>query len=372
MLNAANKESAVDRHLWETKIFLELLVLVLIFFLAWAIYTLSDVFLPVFLALVLAEVFNPAITYMEAAWRVPRPLTISVLLLALLVGLFAFFVWLGPLLFQQFSQLVAKLPDYLTALAGRYDFEIGTIVDQAQKWMQNFSREPQRMLGNLFSTTGRALGFVTSALGAVVSISISLLLAGITFFFFAWHFNRGLGKLQVYLPHSKKDRICEVVAQMDKAIGDFFRGRLVIALIVGLFLSGGWFLAAVPYWFLLGMFTGLLNIFPYLAVIGWPAAILLKYADSLGSVQSADLLAIVVWPSVVYVVVQFLDGWVLTPWVQSGETNLNAATIIIVVFIGGAVAGLWGLLFAIPVAACIKILLQEVAVPPLKRWAATH
>lgn len=367
-----NKEHATDRHLWETRLFLESVFLLVMVILLWAVYVLGEIFLPVFLALVLADVFNPAITYVETHWSLPRPITISLLLTVLFIGLLAFLVWLGPLLFDQFTQLIVKLPDYLTALGAHYNLDISAMAEKAQNWFQTFGREPQKVLGNIFSTTGRALGLLTSALGIIVSISISLLLVAISFFFFAWHFNRGLEKLQNYLPQTKRDRICEIAAQMDKAVGDFFRGRLVIAIIVGLFLSGGWFLTAVPYWFLLGMITGLLNIFPYLAVIGWPAAIILKYADTLGAGQSADLLSIVAWPSVVYLIVQFLDGWILTPWIQSGETNLNAATIIIVVFIGGAVAGMWGLLFAIPAAACVKILLHEVAFPPLKRWADTH
>jgi predicted PurR-regulated permease PerM len=67
-----------------------------------------------------------------------------------------------------------------------------------------------------------------------------------------------------------------------------------------------------------------------------------------------------------------LENWILTPWIQSGQTNMNAATILFVVFIGGAVAGVWGLLFAIPVAACIKIVLDEVVLPSLRDWAVSR
>jgi predicted PurR-regulated permease PerM len=130
----------------------------------------------------------------------------------------------------------------------------------------------------------------------------------------------------------------------------------------------------VPYWFLLGILTGILNIVPYLSIITWPVAIMLKYVDVLtnDAAQSAGLLAIVIWPSAVYLAVQFLDGWILTPWIQSGQTNMSAVTILIVVFIGGALAGVWGLLFAIPVTACIKILFEELVLPPLRQWANTH
>jgi predicted PurR-regulated permease PerM len=58
-----------------------------------------------------------------------------------------------------------------------------------------------------------------------------------------------------------------------------------------------------------------------------------------------------------------LEGWILTPWIQSGQTNLSAVTIILVVIIGGAVAGVLGMLLPIPVAACMKIFFEEVVCP---------
>jgi predicted PurR-regulated permease PerM len=203
---------------------------------------------------------------------------------------------------------------------------------------------------------------------------MSFMLFVLYFFLFAWHFDRAIEHVKRFLPHSQKERILDVLSRMDDAVGDFFRGRLLIALILGFLLSGGWFLADVPYWFFLGMLTGLLNIVPYLSVVSWPIAILLKYLESAtaAGAQSGTLLSVLVWPSAIYIAVQLLDNWVLTPWIQSGQTNLSAATILVVVLIGGAAAGVWGLIFAIPAAACVKILTQEFLVVPLRRWAALH
>jgi predicted PurR-regulated permease PerM len=366
------RESAADRHLWEMTPVLELFLLLIFFFLAWLLYFLGNVFLPLFLALILAEISNPGITYLEKCWRWPRPLTITLLLSAIVIALLAFFIWLGPLLFNQLMQLIAAIPGYLSTLGSTYNIELGDIVDQAKQWLKNLGSQPEQTLGKVFGTTGRALGIVTTALTTLTSFFIWLLLMIVAFFFFAWRFNETLEKLQTYLPQSRKQRIAQIAAIMDKAVGDFFRGRLIIAVIVGVLLSAGWYFSGVPFWFLLGMLTGFLNIFPYLSVVTWPVAVVLKYADTLGAGQSAGLLSVIVWPSAVYVVVQLLESWILTPWIQSGETNLGAGTVLIVVFIGGALAGVWGLLFAIPVAACIKIVLQEVALPPLKRWAQSH
>jgi predicted PurR-regulated permease PerM len=160
---------------------------------------------------------------------------------------------------------------------------------------------------------------------------------------------------------------------MDDAIGQFFRGRLVVSIIMGILLSAGWFVAGVPYWFVLGMLTGILNIVPYLSAVTWPVAIIIKYVDALtGGGETMDFVSIAVWPSAVYAAVQLLENWVLTPLIQSGSTNLSAFTVIVVVFVGASVGGVMGMLFAIPFAACIKILLDEVALPRLRRWAAQH
>ncbi|MGC3974511.1 MAG: AI-2E family transporter [Nitrospira sp.] len=98
---------------------------------------------------------------------------------------------------------------------------------------------------------------------------------------------------------------------------------------------------------------------------------LLKYLDGFSSGAGAfDWMTVLVWPSVAYLVVQFIESWLLTPWVQSQSMEMNAVTVLIVVFIGGALGGFYGLLLAIPIAACIKILLQELVLPRLERKAA--
>ena len=361
-----------ERHLWEITPTCDLLIFLVVVSLFWFVYTLGEIFLPLFIALILAEVFNPLITRLETRRRWPRPLTISLLLGIVTVGVIAFFLWLGPLLFEQFSQLIRALPDYMNALAKSYNLDLGSLADSAKQWIATISAEPEQIFRNIFSTTGRALGILTSAVNLVTSISLWFLLVIVAFFFFAWHFNSTLAELEEYLPRSRRRQIKRIGAKMDKAIGDFFRGRLIIALICGALFSLGWYFSGVPYWFLLGMLTGFLNIFPYLSIIGWPVAIILKYADALGAGQGADWLAVVVWPSLVYMIVQFLEGWILTPWIQSGENDLGAGTVLIVVFIGGAFAGVWGLLFSIPAAACLKILLDEVALPRLRNWAQRH
>ena len=337
-----------------------------------AVYLLWDIFLPVFLGLLMAHFCNPAITHLERRWRWPRTLTISLILFIGLGLLAVLLIWLVPLLYEQIVGLVTNLPKYLRALAQRFQIDGGALGEQVEAVLAQAQADPRQILAQVFRTTGQAIGWLAALVGVVSNLTLALILIPIYFFVFAWYFNHGLAQLEAYLPTRRKAQILQVFGQMDHAVSDFFRGRLVIAVIVGALFSAGWYAAAVPYWFALGMITGFLNIIPYLSVISWPLAVLLKYLSGLDAGASGGLIDAVLWPSAVYVVVQLLEGWVLTPWIQSGQTNLSGVTIIIVVFVGASLAGVWGMLFAIPVAACIKIVFVATLLPQLKRWAAEH
>jgi predicted PurR-regulated permease PerM len=160
---------------------------------------------------------------------------------------------------------------------------------------------------------------------------------------------------------------------MDKAVGGYFRTRLFIALVMGIMYSVGWGIAGVPYWLLIGMFGGLLGIIPYAAMFAWIAAMVLRYLELENGIAGVtDALAVLLWPSLVYGIVQASDDWLLTPWLQGRELEMNFVTIILAVLIGGAVAGLLGMLLAVPTAACARILWAEVLRPKLATYAESH
>jgi predicted PurR-regulated permease PerM len=347
------RTAGIERHLWQIPAMCDVLIVLGSVCALWFLYALRDIFLPVFLALILAHVINPFVTLMERRWAWPRPLTISGILTVIAASVLGLFIWLGPVLYEQSTMLVNKFPTYLNTLAATYGVESGDLINRIDESIRKFQIDPQKVLGQLFRTTGHAVGILTFIFTSATYLALSIVLFAIYLFFFSWHFNTGLAKLSAYVPESRKERVFGTIGKMDAAIGDFFRGRLLI---------------------FLGILTGFLNIVPYLSLVSWPVAIILKYLDALttGTAQSAGILAIVVWPTIVYVAVQLLEGWILTPWIQSGQTNLSAATIILVVTIGAVLAGVLGMLLAIPIAACVKIFFEEVVLPPLKRWAAMH
>ncbi len=371
-MTAIHEPHLTGRHLWEIRPVRELAFLILAGLLLWLLYFLRGIFMPLFMALVLAHVFTPFITWLETRWRCHRLVGSLLVLFAGLTTIVAFFISLGPILAEQFGALAARLPDYIRALAAAYNIELGNLLDELEKSIRTL--QLRQILGQLFDTTGRALGVLAYVFTTATYILFFVAVVAVYFVVFSWRFNSGVNKLRDYVPESRKKSVFELAGKMDEAVGEFFRRRLLISFIFGVFLSFGWLLTGVPYWFFLGMLTGLLNIVPYLSIITWPVAILLKYVDTLIGAPnvSPDWVATIVWPSLVYWAAQMIENWVLTPWIQGGKSHMSAPTVLIVAFVGGALAGVWGLLFAIPAGACVSILLADVVLPRVRLWAATN
>ena len=359
-----------DRHLWEITPIRDLLWTGGIAFLLWFGYHLRGVFTPILIALLLAYLCNPLIRKAEKQWRIPRPVSISIVLLLAALALGGFVTWLGPLLAEQVQSFAERVPGYLQSIAGQYHVSLGDFSKPLSTIAASLKEDPLSILNPVFSSTGQAFGVLGAVIGTTSAILLAVTLVPIYFFFFAWQFDSALTELKQYVPLRHRSRVRRIMQRMDLAVSGFFRGRLTIALGSGILYSLGWALTGIRYWFLLGLIAGILTIIPYASLIGWPLAILLKYLDVLSGGGNFELLAVVVWPSLAYLVVQFIESWLLTPWVQSQSMDMSAVTVLIVVFIGGALGGFYGLLLAIPVAACLKILAQELIVPRLVPNAA--
>ncbi len=361
---------AADRHLWEITPIRDLLLVGNVVFLLWFGYYLRGVFIPVLVALLLAYLFNPLIRQADMRWRIPRPVSISIVLLLSAIVLGGLITWLGPLLAEQVQSFAERVPGYLQSIAQRYHVHLGDFSEHLSTLATSLRDEPLSILRPIFSGTGQAFGVLGTVIGTTADVVLALVLIPIYFFFFAWHFDSGVAQVKRYIPADHRPKVRQILNRMDHAVSGFFRGRLTIALSCAVLYSFGWALTGIRYWFLLGIITGILTIIPYASLIGWPLAVLLKYLDVLsGGPGAFDLMTVLVWPSLAYLAVQFIESWLLTPWIQSQSMDMNAVTVLIVVFIGGALGGFYGLLLAIPVAACLKILIQELLLPRLARRA---
>jgi predicted PurR-regulated permease PerM len=222
--------------------------------------------------------------------------------------------------------------------------------------------------------TGAALlGSIAGAFGSLFLLSFGLFLTLFFFFFFC----SGLGAVKRFLeeliPSGHRPEALQLAHQMDAVIAAFVRGRLTIMVILSIEFVIAYWLIGVPAPLLVGLLVGVLSIVPYLSLIGIPISIgLMWIGDTSGASWHQEWWWVLGAPTVVYFIVQATDDYVWTPLIQGKATGMDTPTILFAVLAGGILAGFYGVLIAIPTAACLKILVREVVWPKFKAWIEGH
>ncbi|MEQ9453315.1 MAG: AI-2E family transporter [Phycisphaeraceae bacterium] len=349
----------------------------------WIYDRLEPVLVPVAIALALAYILNPLVSWVDKRSSVPRVVTVSGMLAAVSVLVLTAFLYMIPLVLRQLSDLIGALPGYAERGANWTAERLGTDVASLQQRLVEATRETidsfrdgepgtatagidiGAVASAVFQSAGVGFEVIGSTIGLLTYLAIALGVCLFSLFVFLWRFDEVVARVPPLIPASSRPRFLELVGKMDLAVSAVIRGRVVQSLIYGCVLSVGWAIVGVPYWLLLGVAGGILNLVPFLGAVVWPLAVILALADSADAVILGPLL----WPTLVYLIAQGLDGWVVEPWVQGSATNLGPLTIMLVVLIGASLAGIVGMLLAIPVAACARVLLVEEIVPRLRDWA---
>ena len=206
----------------------------------------------------------------------------------------------------------------------------------------------------------------------ILQVSILVFLIPFYFFYFTivWPKMTSFGTGMIMKNH--REHTLHLLAEMDKAVSGFVRGRIVIAIILAVMYAVGWTIVGVPYAIPLGILIGAFSLIPYLGGVGLPLSIGLMAADqfSLPAADQMEWWGVILWPGLVYMICQFSDDYALTPLIAGKATNLDPVSIVVAILAGGTLAGLYGMLIAIPVAACIKILIQEIFMPRIRDWIA--
>jgi predicted PurR-regulated permease PerM len=315
----------------------------------------SGVLWPLAVAGIIALILRPVAGFLERRLHVGRITSVIVLyglvVLALAGGLLAIL----PTMVSQTIDLIQSLPEMWRSASEFAQTHYPQWSETIGRWMENDSfRESMdgvttklRELGmalvpRLLAAGGQVLGLFGAAAGLAV-IPIYL-------FFFLQTDEDPTANLAEYLPFLDTDKREDVVYLVREFVGivvSFFRGQMLIGLIMGILLSIGFTLAGLKFGILMGMTIGLLNIVPYLGtILGLSAALPTAFFQPGGG---PILLAITL---AVFILVQIIEGYVLTPKIMGKQTGLHPVTIIIAIFFWGtALGGILGMVLAIPLTA---------------------
>ncbi len=380
-------------HLWQIQWVRDLLLISVVFLLLWLGYAMRDITVPLLVALLLAYLFEPLISYIDKHDGLPfgRMPAIAGLLTVLGAIVIVVLVIAIPMVVTQTLKITehvetGQLRTQLTTVVTKYSPEVVKeealgVIGLLPTGVEDSVTTATTTGGVAATTSGGTsdwLGFAKRTgsmalyvIGTVLRFGLLAFLIPFFFFFFSLWYPDVVRFCRDLIPDDRRDHIESLLGRMDAAVSGFVRGRIVIAFIMGVLLAIGWMIAGVPYAIVLGIVVGVFCAVPFLGLIGIPLSVGLLFLEQMGVAEAQRMAwwAILLWPSLVFGIVQALDGWVLTPLIAGRATNLDPVTIFVAVLAGGSVLGAYGMLLAIPIAACVKILLQDEVLPNMRAWA---
>jgi len=206
----------------------------------------------------------------------------------------------------------------------------------------------------------------------LITLLFLIFLVPFYFYFFSVSYPDAIRFLEGMIPQGRRARVRHLAGEMDRAVSGFVRGRIVIAFLMGVMAAIGWKFCGVPYAITLGLAAGVLSIVPYLGFAAVPLAMGMLLLDqvSLAPDMRMEWYWILGGPVLVFVIVQSIEGYLLTPLIAGKVTDLGPVTIFVAVLAGASIAGVYGMLLSIPAAACLKIWWREVLLPRIRDWSA--
>jgi predicted PurR-regulated permease PerM len=315
----------------------------------------SSVLWPLAVAGVLALILRPIVDLFVGRLKLRRPASVTLLYgLASLVFAVFLFLLLPPLI-DQLLTFITYVPT-LWANAGNYiERHYPDWVALAQRQLAN---PTVRQLADaalveargLLSHTLPSLKAAGGGLLGVGAFAANIALIPVYLFFFLLSSGEPTRHLRNQLPFLKSSLREDLVFLVREFIGiveSFFRGQLLIGLIMGALLAVGFTLIGLKFGLVIGLFVGVLNIVPYLgSIIGIAITLPLAFLQPAGGWQLVGLVVLV------KVIVQTIEGWFLTPKIMGERTGLHPVTIIVAIFFWGtAFDGILGMLLAIPLTA---------------------
>lgn len=310
---------------------------------------LSSVLLPFFVAWVLAYLIYPLVTFFQYRLKLKnRAVSIFCALFSLLlVGGLAFYLLVPPML-QEFGRLKDLLLEYFS-----YGHRSGNIPQLLSEFLrEHVDREALAE----FVNSSDILTAVKDALPRVWGLlaeSVNILFSFFTVFmvllyvvFILWDYESIANGWVHLVPRSYRPVVVGIFNDVKDGMNRYFRGQALVAFCVGILHAVGFLIIDFPLAIGLGLLIGLLNMVPYLQVLGYvPTVILaiLKTADTGGNFWFILLGAVIV-----FVVVQLIQDMVLVPRIMGKITGLNPAIILLSLSVWGSLMGMLGMIIALP------------------------
>ncbi len=342
-------------------------VLLLIFLL---VKRLSDVLLPFFIALLLAYMLDPIVSFFQFKLRLKNRILSIVTALTVLGGILTGVI---ILLIPNIAKEVSKLTEIINLYA--QGINVDTLLpvvwqNQIRDYLSELDFQSVLADENIMAALKKIAPQFWMLLNGSLSLILGFTVVFIIFLYLIFilvDYKRITDGISEIIPIKYRPLITGIIKDMEIGMNRYFRGQALVALIVGIMFAIGFSIIGLPLAIVFGLFVGVLNLVPYLQTIAVVPALLLGFLQSVETGNS--FLSIMVGLVVVFIIVQGTQDLFLVPKIMGKVTGLHPALILLSLSIWGSLMGIIGLIIALPLTTLVisyykRYVLKEEETPP--------
>ena len=306
----------------------------------------SSIITPIIVAYVFYYMLNPLVNFFEKKMSrfIGSLLAIFVGIITVLIVI----VGVVPIIVEQTQNLITALPRYIEVVKGYLEeYSDNAYVQVVVEYVNN-NLNVSKISEKLVSVATSIAQGVVSSISSTASVLVTM--PFVLFFLLkdASHFNKFVISL---LPKKLEKPVAETIDEIDDKVGSYIQGQMLVSLCIGVMLFIGYNIIGLHYAFSLATIAAFLSIVPYLGpVIAITPAMLVAASTSW---------VMVVKMLVVWGIVQFLEGNIISPNIMGRSMNMHPLTVIFVILIGVNIAGVVGAILGIPVYSILKVLVGK-------------
>ena len=332
---------------------------------------LSDVLIPFAVALLLAYILNPLVHRVQRLVK-SRGLAIGLTLVSFVVVIGGVCWVVVPLMGREVAHMGRLISDLVSnsRLAEQAANRLPPDLWQA---LRDYFNTPEVRdffrTDSFISMAQAALRRILPGLMGIISGTYSVVMALVVpavvllyLIFLLMDFQKVRVAWKEMIPPQYRESVVAFVEEFDLAMNRYFRGQTTIAGILGILFATGFSMVGLPMGILLGIFVGLLNLVPYLQLLGLIPAVILAAIHALETGQS--FWVVMGLTGLVFLVVQIIQDAILVPRILGKAMGLSPAVMLLSLSVWGKLLGMLGLLIALPMTCLVLAYYRRLVLGP--------
>ena len=299
------------------------------------------IFGPLAFSVLFAVMLHPVCLFFErfVKYKIPSILLTLLSVTIILAGIIVLF-----------SVQLSSILDNMTDITGR----IGQGLEQILLWLnKNLNLNKTDLQGNIPGLVNNSVNYLQKGISSSTTFIFNLLLTLLLVFFLLWYRGNFKRFILNQANRSNRQELNQIINKIKSTLQKYLYGLLLVVFILAILNSVGLLIIGIDYALFWGIVAAFLSVIPYIGTtLGGTLPFLYSIATADNWWQPLTVVAL-------YVVIQTLEGNIITPNVIGSSVSINAMVAILAILVGGVVWGISGIILAIPVAAVVKIILEH-------------